>query len=62
MAVHDADEAHRELHTLRADLWDLTGWADDQLNTDHDRQCIAEHLTAVLDALLRYQTPPRRPI
>jgi len=59
--MHNPDKAHAELHNLRADLWELTSWAEEQLSTDRDRQYIAEHLTDVIDALLRYETPPRRP-
>ena len=59
--MHTPDQAHAELHNLRADLWELSDWAEDQLNTDRDRQYIAEHLTSVIDALLRYAAPPPRP-
>jgi len=59
--MHTAEQAHAELHNLRAELSDLSGWADEQLNSEHDRQYIAEHLTDVIDALLRYQSPPPRP-
>jgi hypothetical protein len=50
-----------ELTALRNSLRALSDWADDRLNDDYDRQYIAEHMTAVLDALLARQTPPPRP-
>jgi cobalamin biosynthesis Mg chelatase CobN len=59
--MHDLTNCHRDHHTLRVSLWDLAGWVDQQLDTDADRQYIAEHMTAVLAALLARETPPPRP-
>lgn len=53
--------AHAELHHLRADLIGLLVWAERVLDTDHNRQYIAEHMTASLDAILARETPPPRP-
>ncbi|BFU47878.1 hypothetical protein [Krasilnikovia sp. MM14-A1004] len=50
-----------ELATLHINLRLLADWADDRLNDDYDRQYIAEHMTAVINALLAHQPPPRRP-
>ncbi|GGQ77600.1 NUDIX domain-containing protein [Couchioplanes azureus] len=60
-AMDGPDKTHRAYHTLRADLLELHGWAESALNTDHDRQCIAEHLTRTLWALLTDVTPPIPP-
>jgi hypothetical protein len=49
------------LALLRIELLELAEWADDRLNDDYDRQYIAEHMTAALDALLARQTLPPRP-
>jgi hypothetical protein len=54
-------EAHAELHNLRVDLAGLHDWAEDALNTEHDRQYIAEHLSTALAALATGKPLPRRP-
>jgi hypothetical protein len=60
--VDDKTTALRnELTSLQNRLRSLSDWADDRLNEDYDRQYIAEHLTAVIDAILAHQTPPPRP-
>lgn len=55
------DIAREELTALRAQLQTLADWADDRLDDDHDRQYIAEHLCAVLDALLANGPLPAAP-
>ena len=56
------DEIHAELHTMRADLWALTGWAETALNNEHhDRQLIAEHMTTAIGALLAREPMPLPP-
>jgi hypothetical protein len=59
--VDDADLDRNELTALHSQLRALRDWADDRLNDDYDRQYIAEHMTAVINALLGYETPPPRP-
>ncbi len=59
MDDHDVDRD--ELSALHQQLRALRDWAEDRLNDDYDRQYIAEHMTAVIDALLARQTPPPRP-
>jgi len=62
MQEHEIYEAHAELHNMRADLWELTGWAETALNNEHhDRQLIAEHMTTALHALLTREPLPRPP-
>jgi hypothetical protein len=55
------DQDRNALTALRNSLRSLCDWADDRLNEDYDRQYIAEHMTAVIDALLAHETPPPRP-
>jgi ADP-ribose pyrophosphatase len=56
------DEIHAELHSMRADLWALTGWAETALNNEnHDRQLIAEHLVCAVGALLAREPMPVAP-
>jgi hypothetical protein len=50
-----------DLTALHDHLRALRNWAEIQLDGVHDRKDIAEHMTAVLDALLGYETPPPRP-
>ena len=57
MKTHDLNE----LTSLRNTLRSLADWADDRLNDNYDRQYIAEHMTAVIDALLAHEMPPARP-
>jgi hypothetical protein len=59
--VDELTRLRNETTALRNALRSLTDWADDRLNEDYDRQYIAEHMTAVLDALLAHETPPPRP-
>ncbi|GAB2626299.1 hypothetical protein Aab01nite_86030 [Paractinoplanes abujensis] len=54
-------EAHAELHNLRTDLANLHDWAENALNDEHDRQYIAEYLSAAAAALARGEPLPRRP-
>jgi len=57
----DAELVRNELAALHNQMRALRDWAEDRLNEDYDRQYIAEHMTAVLDALLARETPPPRP-
>jgi hypothetical protein len=57
----DAELDRNELAALHNQLRSLRDWAEDRLSEDYDRQYIAEHVTAVLDALLSYEAPPPRP-
>jgi len=59
--MDETTELRNELTALRTSLRSLRDWAEDRLNEDYDRQYIAEHMTDVLDALLRHGTPPPRP-
>lgn len=59
--MDDAVLDRNELTALHNQLRSLRDWAEDRLNEECDRQYIAEHMTAVLSALLAYETPPPRP-
>ncbi|GID98028.1 hypothetical protein Adi01nite_74400 [Amorphoplanes digitatis] len=48
-----------QLSTLRTELRVLRAWAESQLDADTDWQNVAEHMTAVLDALICGEVPPR---
>lgn len=51
-----------ELTALRDRLRSLCDWAGTRLDDENcDRQYIAEHMTADLDALLAHRKPPARP-
>jgi hypothetical protein len=57
----DAELDRNELTALHDHLRALRDWAEIRLDGQYDRQYIAEHMTAVLNALLGYETPPPRP-
>jgi hypothetical protein len=57
----NAELDRNEVTALHNQLRALRDWAEDRLFEDYDRQYIAEHMTAVLDALLAYETPPPLP-
>jgi hypothetical protein len=59
--MHDLTKCERNYHNMRAELMDLCLWAETQLDGERDRQYIAEHMTAVLDAVLAGAMPPARP-